>query len=483
VPVTLGRHATGGGRLDGVAVQDLRVLKRQLDATEIAAQAIAPFAVDRLAAARKDAAEPLPVIVEGDADSKKQHDAEKKRRETDRRVLRDYFLATQVAAWRDASNRLASLQGERDRIHARSPVTHVQTEKAGTMPVAHILNRGQYDQEGDEVAAAVPGFLPAMPEGAPANRMGLARWLVARENPLTARVAVNRFWQQLFGIGLVETAEDFVVIGSPPVNQELLDWLAVEFIESGWDVKHMFELMVSSAAYRQSATVTPEKIDGDPGNRLLSRGPRFRMDAEMLRDYALASSGLLNRKLGGESVHPYQPPGVWEAVAMPESNTRHFERDAGDKIYRRSLYTFWKRAAPPASMNIFNAPSREFCTVRRERTNTPLQALATMNDPQFVEAARVLASTALAEAGGAVEDAVYVMADRLLLRSLVGREVRIVNNTLAELRGFYRGNPGAATQLLAIGEAAFSGKASNTDLAALTMVANQLMNLDEALNK
>ncbi len=203
-----------------------------------------------------------------------------------------------------------------------------------------------------------------------------------------ARVTVNRFWQEVFGTGIVKTAEDFGSQGEAPSHPELLDWLAVEFRESGWDVKKFFKLMVTSATYRQSALTTEEKVKADPDNRLLSRGPRFRMDAEMVRDYALAASGLLGPTIGGPSVKPYQPKGIWETVAMEDSNTRFYKQDHGDKLYRRSLYTFWKRSAPPASMDIFNAPSRENCTVRRERTNTPLQALVTMNDPQFFEAAR-----------------------------------------------------------------------------------------------
>jgi hypothetical protein len=262
----------------------------------------------------------------------------------------------------------------------------------------------------------------------------------------------------------------------------LLDWLAVEFVESGWDVKRLFELMVTSSTYRQSAQTTPEKLEKDPQNRFLSRGPRFRMDAEMVRDYALAASGLLVEKVGGPSVKPYQPDGVWEAVAMPESNTRFYQRDSGENLYRRSLYTFIKRAAPPASMDIFNAPSREVCAVRRERTNTPLQALATLNDPQFVEAARHLAEVALTR-GRKDEEALQTMAERLLSRPLTGKELSVAKGTLKEMQSFYEQQPDAAKQLLAIGESKASGVVPATRLAAMTMVANQLMNLDEVLNK
>jgi hypothetical protein len=306
--------------------------------------------------------------------------------------------------------------------------------------------------------------------------------LVSPENPLTARVTVNRLWQELFGIGLVKSAEDFGTTGDPPVNQELLDWLAVEFVESGWDVRRIFELMLTSSAYRQSVETTREKLEKDPENRLLSRGPRFRMDGEMVRDLALAASGLLVRKVGGPSVKPYQPPGVWEAVAMPESNTRFYHQDHGESLYRRSLYTFIKRAAPPASMDLFNAPSREVCAVRRERTNTPLQALATMNDPQFVEASRHLAEVALT-ANRKEEDALRAMAERLLSRRLTGKELGIVKSTLKEMQAYYEKQPDAAQKLIRIGESKPSGKLPATQLAAMTMVANQLMNLDETLNK
>src|SRR5262249_32405772 len=243
--------------------------------------------------------------------------------------------------------------------------------------------------------------------------LGLAKWLLRPDHPLTARVTVNRYWQEIFGTGLVRTSGDFGVTGELPSHPELLDWLAVEFRDPqatpaaaggragktrAWDVKEFFRLLVTSATYRQAAVVTPEKRDKDPQNRLLSRGPRFRMDAEMVRDNALAASGLLVRKLGGPSVKPYQPEGVWEAVAMIGSTTRAYRRDAGENLYRRSMYTFWKRSAPPASMEILNAPNRETCTVRRERTNTPIQALVTLNDPQMIEAARHLAQRAIKEA-------------------------------------------------------------------------------------
>ena len=246
-------------------------------------------------------------------------------------------------------------------------------------------------------SAGVPAFLPPLPPGAPVNRLGLAQWLIAPNHPLTARVAVNRFWLQVFGTGIVKTAEDFGAQGEPPSHPELLDWLAVQFREDGWDVKRFMKRLVMSAAYRQSSRVTPESLAKDPANRLLARGPRFRLDAETLRDQALFASGLLIETVGGPSVKPPQPFGLWEAVAYTDSNTAHFKADTGaEKVHRRSFYTFWKRTSPPPQMTTFDAPSREACQVRRERTNTPLQALLLMNEPQFIEAARGLAERTLA---------------------------------------------------------------------------------------
>jgi hypothetical protein len=248
-------------------------------------------------------------------------------------------------------------------------------------------------------------------------------------------------------------------------------------------MKRFFKLLVTSSTYRQSAQVTRDKLEKDPDNRFLSRGPRYRLDAEMVRDYALAASGLLARKLGGPSVKPYQPEGVWEAVAMIGSNTRDYERDKGERLYRRSLYTFWKRAAPPASMEIFNAPTREVCMVRRERTNTPLQALVTLNDPQFVESARWLAQTTLHEGGASAEKRIDFMARRLICRQLRGEEMKVVQASLQDLLAHYKAHAEDAKKLLAVGEAKVDPKLETATLAAWTMLANEMMNLDEVLNK
>ncbi len=491
LPLRIGRREEGS-ELDGVAVQDIRVYERRLDPAEIRALAIAPRVLELLTAPPLTNAAPVEVKLADNAtdEEKKAAEAAKKAaeetnklREHEQQSLKDYYLVAKFSPTRDALASKLALVAEQERIRAVSPVAHIQREKKDSAPMASILMRGQYDKLGDKVEANTPGFLPPMPEGAPKNRLGLAQWLVARDNPLTARVAVNRFWQELFGTGIVRTVEDFGVVGEAPVNQELLDWLAVEFVESGWNVKHLYKLMVTSAAYRQTPNVTPEKREKDPDNRFLSRGPRFRMDAEMLRDYALATSGLLVPTIGGPSVKPYQPEGVWEAVAMPESNTRQYEQDSGDALYRRSMYTFWKRAAPPATMDVLNAPSREVCAVRRERTNTPLQALVTLNDPQFVEAGRMLAEHALGAAQGSEEAAIEEMARRVLLRPLTEKERQIVGGTHKEMRAYYDAQPDAAKQLIAIGESKPAESIPPAKLAALSMVANQLMNLDEVLNK
>ena len=394
-----------------------------------------------------------------------------------------YFLNQKDRDYRALAAKLAALKAERRQIRQRGSVTLVMQEKADSKPMAHILFRGQYDQPRDEVEPNVPSALPPLPASYPRNRLGLARWLVDPANPLTARVTVNRFWQEVFGTGMVKTAEDFGSQGQAPSHPELLDWLAVEFRESAWDMKKLFRLMVTSAAYRQAAFVTEEKLQKDPDNRFLSRGPRFRLDGEMVRDYALAASGMLVPVVGGPSVKPYQPDGIWETVAMEGSNTRFYRRDSGDKLYRRSLYTFWKRSAPPASMEIFSAPTRESCTVRRERTNTPLQALVTMNDPQFVEAARHLAQRAMLDARGDLDGEFDFIAARLLARTLEQNERVIAKRAYQDYLSYYDSHSDDARKLLSVGESKSNETLAAPEFAALTMVANQMMNLDEVLNK
>jgi hypothetical protein len=457
VPFKIGQRGTDA-RLQKLLLEDVRVYDRQLAGPEVENLAKATRAIS---------------IVAKPAD---------KRTDKEKDELFAWWLVGMDLSYRELVADLAKVQQEEVAIKSRGTIAHVMSEKKEAA-MAFILNRGEYDQKKDKVSADVPKSLPPMSSDLPKNRLGFAKWLLRPEHPLTTRVTVNRFWQELYSNGLVRSSGDFGVMGELPSHPELLDWLAIEFREGGWDVKNFFKLLVTSATYRQAATLTPEKKENDPQNRLLSRGPRFRMDAEMIRDYALASSGLLVRKLGGPSVKPYQPDGVWEAVAMIGSNTRDYRRDSGENLYRRSMYTFWKRQAPPASMDILNAPNRETCTVRRERTNTPLQALVTLNDPQFVEAARVLTQSALKDGGEKTEQKIDYIALRLLARSFKTDELNIVQASLADLLAEFKAKPDEAKKLIAYGESKADASIDPSTLAAWTMLANQLMNLDEVLNK
>jgi hypothetical protein len=321
-----------------------------------------------------------------------------------------------------------------------------------------------------------------LPADAPPNRLGLAYWLVDPQQPLTARVAANRFWQHLFGVGIVATSEDFGFQGERPSHPELLDWLAVEFSTSGWDIKQLLRTMVTSATYRQSADVHVDHYRLDPDNRLLARGPRFRLDAEQVRDAALSVSDLLTERMGGKSVRTYQPAGLWEAVGYPASNTAHFVKDAGESLCRRSVYTFWKRTAPPSSLQIFDAPSREVCTARRQRTNTAAAALVLMNDEQFVEAARHLATRIQRDD---TEDSRRLSKAfrRVTSRWPDADELRALSSLLADARREFAADSAAALAFTTVGESATDQTLDSSELAAWTMVATTLLNLDEALHK
>ena len=408
--------------------------------------------------------------------------APEKRPASDVEAAFGWFLANQDPASKDLASGLAKLEKEQSEVKARGTIAHVMTERA-EQAMAYILFRGDYDKRRDAVKADTPDVLPPMPSDLPKNRLGFAQWLFRPEHPLTARVTVNRFWQEVFGNGIVKTVGDFGLSGELPSHPELLDRMAIDFRDGGWDVKAFFKRLLTTAAYKQSAAATPEVIEKDPQNRYLARGPRYRMDAEMIRDYALSTSGLLVQKIGGPSVRPYQPDGVWEAVAMPGSDTRDYRRDSGDKLYRRSMYTFWKRSAPPASMDIFNAPSREVCTTHRDRTNTPLQALATMNDIQFVEAARRLAEVVMTEGGGSDDSRVDLLARKLLARPFRTDEAKVVSESLGGLVSYYKSHPEDAAKVVAVGESKADPALDSPTLAAWTMLANELLNLDEVLNK
>jgi hypothetical protein len=457
VPFTLAQRSAAE-RIEGIQLQDVRIYGCALPEQEAVrlgpnsrAAWLASRAADKLAGGEKD-------------------------------ELFSWWLANHDMSYQVLSKKVGELQQEEGRIKSRGTIAHVMQERPQPAE-AYVLFRGDYEKRREKVKPTTPSILPPMPPDYPRNRLGFARWLLRPEHPLTARVTVNRFWQEVFGTGIVRTSGDFGVAGELPSHPELLDWLAVEFREKGWDIKRFFKMIVTSATYRQAAVVTKEKLEKDPQNRLLSRGSHFRLDGEMIRDYALSASGLLVRKIGGPSVKPYMPEGVWEAVGMIGSNTREYRQEHGGKLYRRSMYTFWKRAAPPPTMEVFNAPSRETCTVRRERTNTPLQALVTLNDPQFVEAARHLAELAMKNAGNNADRQIDFMARRLLCRPFRPDELGVVRQSLGDLRAYYNGHADDARKLIAIGESRADSSLNVSTLAALTMLANEMFNLDEVLNK
>lgn len=322
-----------------------------------------------------------------------------------------------------------------------------------------------------------------MPTQDGASRLDFAEWLVSSDHPLTARVTVNRFWQRYFGQGIVETAEDFGSQGAWPTHPRLLDWLATEFVRSGWDVKHMHRLIVTSATYRQDSRIRPDLLERDPKNELLARGPRFRLDAEVVRDNALSIAGLLNPKIGGPSVKPYQPVGIWEEVAYGSSFTaQRFVQDEGEDLYRRSMYTFWKRQAPPPNMMLFDAPNRETCVVRRARTNTPLQALALMNDPQFVEAARVLAENTLVGAEG-IHARITQAFCKATARPPRDEEIAILTNIYEAQLADFKASPDDAKLFITVGDRAPNEDLDPVELAAWTAVMSTILNLDETVSK
>jgi hypothetical protein len=371
---------------------------------------------------------------------------------------------------------LKQLENRKAELELSIPAAMIMKERAEPRP-SYILIRGEYDKFGEQVERGTPAFLPPLnPREALPTRMDLARWFVAPEHPLTARVAVNRFWQQIFGVGIVKTAEDFGAQGRHPSHPELLDYLAATFIESDWDVKALIKQIVMSQTYQQSSMTTPEQFRADPENRLLGRGSRYRLDAEVIRDQVLATSGLLNPAMYGKSVKPPQPEGLWKAVTMPYSYPRLFEADTGDNIYRRSLYTFWKRAMPPPQMSIFNAPTREECIARRERTNTPLQALLLLNEREYFKAARHLAGRALNEYPECADERLVVLYESITARLPDAEEVDTLTKMLDDLREIYRDAPRLAEQLCE-GEP-LPPEVSATELAAWTLLVNSLYNLD-----
>ncbi|HEX6960649.1 MAG TPA: DUF1553 domain-containing protein, partial [Lacipirellula sp.] len=403
-------------------------------------------------------------------------------------ALRAYFDANQFAddGYQTLLGDLAARRLELAELKSQIPTTMVMRELAERRKT-YLLNRGQYNDPAEEVTPGVPAALPALPSDAPADRLAFARWLVSPEHPLTARVTVNRLWQMLFGTGLVETAGDFGLQGSFPTHPDLLDWLAVEFIDSGWDVKHMLRLMVISKTYRQSSAVSPEQIARDPENELLARGPRFRLHAEFIRDQALAAGGLLDGRIGGPSVNPYHPGDLWGELAHQKHNYKFtaqlYVQDHGADLYRRSMYTFWKRSVPPPNLNALDAPSREVCTVRRERTNTPLQSLVLLNDPTFVEAARKLAERMMHHAGDDPRKAIDFAFEQVAARRPRDEEAEVLLAEFIKQRDSFANEPEAAGALLGVGESPRDEGLDAAKHAAWTNVALVILNLDEAITR
>jgi hypothetical protein len=378
------------------------------------------------------------------------------------------------------TERATALKKEIDATRLEIPTTLVMEELAEPR-LTFVLVRGAYDNKGDRVTAGTPSSLPPMTQALPSNRLGLAGWLVDPSNPLTARVTVNRYWQMLFGAGLVRTSENFGSRGERPSHPELLDWLATEFLRREWDVKRIIRLMVTTATYRQSSKLKDDLLKADPENRWLARGPRYRLPAEMIRDQALAAGGLLVEQIGGPSVKPYHPPGLYELVIATSASA--YQQDSSASLYRRSLYTYWKRSVPHPAMILFDAPFRETCTVQRSRTNTPLQALNLMNDPTFVEAARALAGRMIRE-GGAMPAARVRYGFRLVnARSPRPPELAVLTAGLARMEKDFGDDPAAAADLIAVGETHADTALDPWELAAYTLLASTILNLDETITK
>ena len=436
-------------------IDDVRVYDRDLDPSEVRLVAT-PDRIDDVAA--------LPVKVRNLLQSSK---------------LRAYFQ--QVAApesIRTARERLdTSRRGLRTFVESIPTVMVMQD-----MPEprdTHVLIRGEYNKPGERVLPATPRSLPKVQVGWPQNRLGFARWLVSESNPLTARVAVNRYWQMLFGVGLVKSVEDFGAQGNSPSHPQLLDWLATEFVRSGWDVKQTLRLIVTSSTYRQSSRMTRELIERDPENRLLARAPRFRYPAETIRDQALAISGLMSERLGGPSVLPYQPDGLWKEIA----STQDYNQSTGNDLYRRSMYTFWKRTVAPPVMLAFDASTREACTVRQPRTNTPLQALALMNDVTFVEAARSLAKNILTSKYTTAKERLTMAFRTVLARRPQPRELMILQSALNHHLTLYKQDTAAARKLVEYGDSAVGSGVNISELAGYTATLDLILNLDEFVTR
>ncbi len=481
-PVAIGRRTTGAP-FKGL-IDDVRIYGREIAAPEVAQL----FGLDSIRQTLQVAAD------KRTADQKDQ--------------IAKFYLENNDEPYKNLSAELAGWTKKRTELDTTIPTTMVMQEMQKPRD-SFILNRGQYDQKGEKVTPCTPGFLPGPLANTAINRLSYAQWLVNPSHPLTARVAVNRYWQQLFGTGLVKTTEDFGTQGERPSHPELLDWLAVEFmgkdergtmndklgkpsslishpssLHSAWDVKAILRLIVTSATYRQSSHVSPALLERDPENRLLTRGPRQRLQAEFIRDEALAVSGLLVDKIGGPSVKPYHPKGLWEEMAFGGNfSAQAYVQDHGEALYRRGMYTFWKRTVPPPSLQTYDAPEREFCIVRRTTTNTPLQSLVLMNDPTYIEASRKFAERLMTEGGATLKDRIIYAYRLALSRPPKEGEVNVLSDLYARQRASFSANREAAAKLLGVGESKRNEKLDATDLAAWTTVASTILNMDETITK
>ena len=418
-----------------------------------------------------------PIFLLAQLGREKQSDDQKKQ-------LAAYYRENFGDSLKSAESKLKGLRDAKDKLYKEMPQTMVMEEMAEPRKT-HILVRGDWRNKGEQVAPAVPSALPQLPGDKPANRLALAKWLVNRDQPLTARVTVNRFWQNFFGTGLVKSANDFGSQGEWPSHPELLDWLAADFMDNGWDMKRTLKQMVMSATYRQNAAVKKEHLERDAYNRLLARGPRVRLDAEFIRDNALAVSGLLNRQIGGRSVYPYQPAGLWEAIGFGDSfSSQSYKQSKGADLYRRGLYTYWKRSLHYPSFATFDAPNREICTSQRARTTTPLQSLVLMNDPVYVEAARALGQRVLQNCKDRpIEDQITYAFRVTLSRKPKSEELSLLKNLYADQIARFQQNKEAAASLVKVGESEKPKDLDDATLAAWTALANVLLNLDETITK
>lgn len=459
-PLQFGAEHPDANRFHETRFQDVRLYARELQPDEAARVAFEDFVAEIVA---RDPA---------------------RWTEDEFNAVSNFYFSSRDATAQVLSAQLETAEAELKRLSESGVVCLVAKERP-RLAYANVLERGVFSRRGERVHPGVPQFLPALPPDAPRDRRGLAEWVVGANNPLTARVTVNRMWQELFGAGLVETTTDFGLVGARPLHRALLDWLAVDFREHGWDVKRFYKQLVMSAIYRQSANVTPELLARDPNNRLLARGPRFRMDAEMVRDTALAVSGLLFEKIGGPSVKPYQPEGVWEALTYPENGAYKPEKyvlDRGDGLYRRSIYTYTKRQALIPNMEILDQPVRDESCTRRQRANTPLQALVLMNDPQWLEAARCLAERVILHSPSLPGRLDY-LGELLLGRPWMAKEKEVLASAFKKFQATYAHDPTAAIQLIGHGESRPTADVPATELAPWMLVASTALNLDATMNK